>query len=49
MTNEYEVAVVIELGNAQDVVLGQKIVDSAVDGLDGTLGTRYIVVTDDND
>jgi hypothetical protein len=49
MTNEYEVAAVIELGNAQDVVLGQKIVDNALDSLDGSRGTRYIVATEDND
>ncbi|HET6979417.1 MAG TPA: hypothetical protein VFI24_24000 [Pyrinomonadaceae bacterium] len=49
MTNEYEVAAVIELGKVQDVVLGQKIVDNALDSLDGSQGTRFVVALEDND
>lgn len=49
MINEYEVAAVVELGKAQDVVLGQKIVDQTLDSLDNSQGTRYIVATDDNE
>jgi hypothetical protein len=47
MTNEYEVAAVIELGNAQDVVLGQKEPASVFDSLDGEFGMRFIVSTDE--
>jgi hypothetical protein len=42
MTNEYEVATVIELGKAQDVVLGQKILDDELDSQTLEWGTRYI-------
>ena len=49
MTNEYEVAAVIELGKAQDVVLGEKQVAQELDSLTGERGTHYDIVTDDND
>ncbi len=50
MTNEYEVAAAIELGNAQDVVLGEKVVElQARDILTLELGTIYIEATVDND
>ena len=42
MTNEYEVATVIELGKAQDVVLGEKIVEQTVDSQTLEFGTQYI-------
>ena len=42
MTNEYEVATVIELGKAQDVVLGEKIVAQQVDSQTLEFGTLYI-------
>ena len=47
MTNEYEVAAVIELGNAHDVVLGQKEPAQVFDSLDGEFGMRYIIATDE--
>ena len=46
MTNEYEVASVIELGQAKDVVLGEKVVAQDVDSLTNEPGMRYIVATD---
>lgn len=45
MTNEYEVAAVIELGKAQDIVLGEKVVDNAIDSLTLESGTRFIPAT----
>lgn len=47
MTNDYEVAAVIELGKAQDVVLGEKREENVVDSQTLELGTRYIPATDD--
>jgi hypothetical protein len=47
MTNEYEVAAVVELGKAEDVVLGEKKLQNVFDSLTGEFGTRYIVATDD--
>ena len=47
MTNEYEVAAVIELGKAQDVVLGEKEPAQMVDSLTSEFGMRFIVKTDD--
>jgi hypothetical protein len=47
MTNEYEVAAVIELGKAQDVVLGQKREENVVDSQTLELGSRYIPATDE--
>ena len=41
MTNEYEVAAVIELGKAQDVVLGQKSARNAIDSLTLEQGSFY--------
>lgn len=45
MTNEYEVAAVIELGKAQDVVLGEKEDLDVVDSQTLEFGTRYIPAT----
>ena len=47
MTNEYEVAAVIELGNAEEIVLGEKKVEERMDSLTSEWGTRYIVSTED--
>ncbi len=47
MTNEYEVAAVIELGNARDVVLGAKEKAEITDSQSGEFGMRFIVETDD--
>ena len=45
MNNEYEVAAVIELGKAQDIVLGEKLVDGAIDSVTLEFGTRFIPST----
>jgi len=45
MTNEYEVATVIELGKAQDVVLGEKRVEQTIDSQTGEFGFEYIEAT----
>ena len=45
MTNEYEGAAVTELGNAEDVVLGEKYVDWTIDSLTAEFGTRYCPIT----
>ena len=45
MTNEYEVAVVIELGKAQDVVLGEKEKLDVVDSQTLEFGMRFIPAT----
>jgi hypothetical protein len=45
MTNEYEVAAVIELGKAQDIVLGEKVESGSIDSLTLEFGTRYIPAT----
>lgn len=47
MNNEYEVAAVIELGQAQAVVLGQKVNELAFDTLTGEFGMKYIEATED--
>ena len=47
MTNEYEVADVIELGKAQDVVLGEKETAQVVDSLTTEFGMRYIISTNE--
>jgi hypothetical protein len=47
MTNEYEVATVIELGNAHEVVLGEKVPQQPRDILTGDLDTVYIEATAD--
>jgi hypothetical protein len=39
MNNEYEVANVIELGRAEDVVLGRKRVENAIDSVTLEPGT----------
>ena len=49
MTNEYEVATVIELGKAHDVVLGEKIPEGPFDSLTGEPLSRYIEATNDNE
>lgn len=40
MTNEYEVAAIIELGKIEDVVLGLKY-DDSFDTLTAEIGNRY--------
>jgi len=45
MTNEYEVAAVIEVGKAQDIVLGEKVVDGAIDSVTLEFGSRFIPAT----
>jgi hypothetical protein len=45
MTNEYEVAAVIELGKAQDVVLGEKVKRNALDSVTSEPGTDIDPVT----
>ena len=45
MTNEYEVAAVIELGEAHDVVLGEKEVANTFDSVSLEWGTRFIPAT----
>ncbi len=47
MTNEYEVPVVIELGKAEDIVLGEKRVEDVVDSLTFDWGMRFIPSTED--
>jgi hypothetical protein len=47
MTNEYEVPAVIELGKAEDIVLGEKRVEEVVDSLTSDWGTRFIPSTED--
>ena len=47
MSNEYDVADVIELGKAQDIVLGDKIIDGGIDSQTLEFGTRFIPDTDD--
>lgn len=47
MTNEYEVAAVIELGKAEDVVLGQKMAAQSVDSQTGERGSVYNPATDE--
>ena len=47
MTNEYEVPVVVELGKAEDIVLGEKQVQEVVDSLTSDWGMRFIPSTGD--
>jgi len=47
MINNYEGAEIIELGKAQDIVLGEKILDEAMDSVTSEWGFRFIVATDD--
>jgi hypothetical protein len=47
MNNNYEVAEVIELGNAQDVVLGEKELAEVMDSQTIEFGTRFIPATND--
>lgn len=49
MTNGYEVAAVIEVGKAQDVVLGVKVQAPFFDAITGEFGTLFIFELDDND
>lgn len=42
MINDYKQAAVIELGRAQDLVLGNKEIAQAIDGITGTAGTLVI-------
>jgi hypothetical protein len=45
MTNEYEVAAVIDLGEAHDVVLGEKRAENAIDSVTLEPGTFIDPVT----
>jgi hypothetical protein len=45
MNNEYEVAVITELGKAEDVVLGEKYLDYTFDSLTLEFGTRFCPFT----
>jgi hypothetical protein len=45
MNNEYEVAAIVEVGKAQDVVLGEKQELEVVDSQTLEFGTRYIPAT----
>ncbi|HXR99256.1 MAG TPA: hypothetical protein VN724_01760 [Pyrinomonadaceae bacterium] len=47
MTNEYEGAVVVELGKAEDIVLGEKLMEEVVDSVTFEWGTRFIPATED--
>ncbi len=47
MTNEYEVAAVIELGKAEDIVLGEKRNEDILDSLTFEFGQRFIPATED--
>ena len=47
MNNEYEVAAVIELGSAQDVVLGEKSEELGFDTLTSELSFKYIQAMED--
>jgi hypothetical protein len=47
MTNEYELATVIELGNAQAVVLGEKVIAQQFESLTLEYGSRYVPELDD--
>jgi len=49
MTNEYEVASVIELGKAQDVVLGEKSISELPDSVTNEPNLFYDRVTNDNE
>ena len=41
MTNSYEVATIIELGDAQDVILAQKVVRMVIDSMTLEFGTYW--------
>ncbi|HEY0763516.1 MAG TPA: hypothetical protein VGD61_14185 [Pyrinomonadaceae bacterium] len=47
MINEYEVAAVIELGKAEDIVLGEKRDEEVVDSLTSDWGMKFIPSTGD--
>ena len=49
MTNEYELATVIELGNAEQVVLGEKENVQVLDTMTLEFGSRWNEELDDND
>ena len=49
MTNKYEVAAIVEVGKAQDVVLGVKIIAQFFDAITGEFGTLFIFELDDKD
>jgi hypothetical protein len=48
MNNNYEVASIIELGKAQDVVMGIKVDSLTIDALILEFGTLFIVILDDD-
>jgi hypothetical protein len=45
--NNYEVAEIFELGKAQDVVLGQKVLVEEMDSQTSDFGTQFIPATDE--
>jgi hypothetical protein len=47
MLNEYKMAEVVELGRAQDIVLGEKASYGYLDSVTFEFGTRYKPATDD--
>lgn len=47
MINDYEVAEIIEVGRAQDVVLGEKREEAVVDSQTLEFGMRFIPATGD--
>ena len=49
MTNEYELATAIELGKAEQVVLGEKEDRQVLDTMTLEFGSRWNVDLDDND
>jgi hypothetical protein len=49
MTNEYELATVVELGNAEEVVLGEKKNAQVQDAMTLEFGSRWNEELDDND
>ena len=49
MTNNYEIATAVELGNVQDMVLGEKTLRLAIDCMTLEFGTYWDWILDDNE
>jgi hypothetical protein len=47
MTNDYRSAAVIEIGNAQDIVMGEKPICGCIDNLTLEFGNRFNPETND--
>ena len=47
MTNEYEFPLIVELGKAEDIILGEKRMEETVDSLTSDWGMRFIPSTED--